>query len=116
VSGGERAVIVLVGCFFLPIVVGIFIIIYAFMKKADRVWFVTNKRAVKVTGKGAVTSIRLGDIVLGVVSSASETIELRFGMDSVPVPTKATINGMPMIEAVRRPGQFAELPAIQVPA
>src|SRR5690242_17877115 len=64
VSGGERAIIVLVGCFFLPIVVGIFIIIYAFMKKADRAWFVTNKRAVKVNGKGAVTSIKLQDIVL----------------------------------------------------
>lgn len=115
VSGGERAVIVLIGCFFLPIVVGIFIIIYAFMKKSDRVWLITNRRVVNVNAKGVAKSIKLQDIVLGVVSRASESIDLRYGVDTVAVPTKATVNGIPMLTAVRTPRMFADMPGISVP-
>ena len=46
---------------------------------------------------------------------ANDSIDLRFGTDTVAVPTKAIVNGIPMLTVVRTPRKFAEMPGISVP-
>lgn len=72
-------------------------------------------RRLTLNGRGVAKSIEYEDIVLGVVSSPSESIERRDGVEPVSVPTEATVNGVPFLTAVRTPRCLPTCPASALP-
>lgn len=115
VAAGDRAVLVLIGLFLLPILVGLFILVHAFRKKSDRVWLVTNKRSLNVAADGTIRNEVRHEQIAQLVMRSGGTFDVQCGATWVALPTSAKIDGQELIAILRSPGLVQSLPGLPVP-
>jgi hypothetical protein len=113
VSIGERVFLFVMGIVTLVAVVGLAFLVWAFTKRADRVWFVTNQRIVNITGKGVTKQIRLADLNRAKGSKSERGVHFRLGSDVLSLPLDQSIGGMTMLEFARDPSVAAKMPPIE---
>jgi hypothetical protein len=115
ISAGERLGLMFIGLLLLVIVVGLFIIIHAFTKQADRAWFLTTKRAINVTATGKVRQIKLDQIRTVVNNKNVSTIDLGWGNNIVHLPL-AHVEGTHLLTILGEPTtNVPRLPPIAAP-
>jgi hypothetical protein len=113
VSMGERVFLVVMGIVTLVAVVGLAFLAWAFIKRADRAWVVTNQRIINVTGKGVTKQILLADLNRAKGSKSERAVHFRLGADVLSLPLDQSIGGMTMLEFARDPSVAAKMPPIE---